>query len=134
VAKKLVEVALVVVPLMAVKFWRVEEPERRRFESEVSPPVTFKVPVKLAALEMFWLLIRPEVMAPVLREVAKRFVLLATPEKKLVEVALPEIKALPLTDNLSFGVVEPMPVKPFELIVRAAVVEVAKVDGEPVAM
>ena len=54
--------------------------------------------------------------------------------KKLVEVPPPETKRLPLTDNLSFGVVEPTPNLPLASMVNAAVVEVAKVDGEPVAM
>ena len=50
-----VVVALVVVAFNPVKFWRVEEPVTRRFESEVRPPVAVRVvlmatlPVKLAA-------------------------------------------------------------------------------------
>ena len=52
VAKKLVEVAEVVVELMAVKFWRVEEALRRRLERLVRPPVAVSVPVKEAAEEM----------------------------------------------------------------------------------
>ena len=38
--------------LEAVKFWRVEEPVRRRFERVVRPAVAVRVPVKLAAEEM----------------------------------------------------------------------------------
>jgi hypothetical protein len=58
VAKKFVEVAEVVVARRAVKFCRVDEPERRRFDSEVRPPVAVRVvpiarePVKLAADEI----------------------------------------------------------------------------------
>ena len=52
VAKELVEVALVEVELSAVKFRSVEEPERSRLESDVSPAVAVSVPVKLAAEEM----------------------------------------------------------------------------------
>ena len=52
VAKKLVEVELVVVELIPVKLSKVVEPERRRLESEVSPAVAVRVPVKLAALEI----------------------------------------------------------------------------------
>ena len=74
--------------LEAVKFWRVEEPVRRRFERVVRPAVAVRVPVKLAAEEMVWLLIKPEVIGPAVRvpmlpEVEKRLV-----EKKLVVVAL----------------------------------------------
>ena len=52
VAKRVVVVALVVVELTAVKFWRVEEPVSKRFERVVKPPVAVSVPVKLAADEM----------------------------------------------------------------------------------
>ena len=41
-------VAVVVVAFTPVKFWSVEEPVTRRFESEVRPPVAVRVPVKLA--------------------------------------------------------------------------------------
>ena len=57
-AKKLVEVALVEVEFSAVKLSSVEEPESRRFDKLVSPPVAVKLvptvrePVKLAALEI----------------------------------------------------------------------------------
>jgi hypothetical protein len=44
-------------------------------------------PVKLAALEMVWPLIRPLVMRPVVRAVEKRFVLDAVVLKMLVPVA-----------------------------------------------
>ena len=52
VLKKLVLVALVDVEFKAVKFCKVVEPESNRLDSEVSPPVTVKVPVRLAAEEM----------------------------------------------------------------------------------
>ena len=52
VAKKLVVVAEVPVAFTKVKFWRVVDPERRRLESEVRPPVAVRVPVKFAAEEM----------------------------------------------------------------------------------
>ena len=48
-----VVVAFVVVLFTAVKFWRVVEPVKRRLLKVVKPEVTFKVPVKFAALEMF---------------------------------------------------------------------------------
>ena len=57
--------------------------------------------------------------------VEKRLVEEAVVEKRLVEVALPEMKALPETARAWFGVVEPIPKKPFALIESAAVVEVA---------
>ena len=50
--ERLVEVALVEVLFSAVKLSKVEEPERRRLESEVKPAVAVKVPVKFAALDM----------------------------------------------------------------------------------
>ena len=55
---KLVVVALVPVAVRKVKFWRVVEPLRRRFESDVRPPVAVSVvpiardPVKFAAEEI----------------------------------------------------------------------------------
>ena len=58
VANELVEVELVVVDCSAVKLSSVEEPESRRFDKLVSPPVAVKLvptvrePVKLAALEI----------------------------------------------------------------------------------
>ena len=104
VVKRLVEVALVPVALMKVKFWRVLEPLSKRLAKVPSP-----VAVKL----------------PPFAVVKNKFVEEAVVEKRLVEVALPEIKTLPLTESLSLGVEEPMPKKPLALIVRAAVVEVA---------
>lgn len=66
----------------------------------VNPPVTFKVPVKFAALEIVWLLINPEVIvfvprlsapervtAPALIVVAKRLVDEAVVAKREVVVA-----------------------------------------------
>jgi len=93
VEKRLVVVAEVPVALMKVKFWRVEEPVRRRLERVVRPPVTLSVPVKLAAEEIVWSLIRPEVIGPAVRvpmlpEVEKRLVDEAVVEKRLVVVAL----------------------------------------------
>jgi hypothetical protein len=92
VEKRDVVVALVPVALTNVKFWRVEEPVSSRFESVVSPPVAVTVPVKLAADDIVWPLIRPEVSVPavsvpILPDVEKRFVLEAVLEKKLVVVA-----------------------------------------------
>ncbi len=87
VAKRLVVVAAVPVAFTKVKFWRVDEPVSNRFESVVRPLVTLSVPVKEAALEIVWLLIAPEVMSPVLREVEKRLVLEAVVAKRFVEVA-----------------------------------------------
>ena len=52
VANELVLVELVVVELIPVKLSKVLDPERRRLESEVSPAVAVRVPVKLAALEI----------------------------------------------------------------------------------
>ena len=58
VAKKNVDVALVVVAFQPVKFWRVEDPVRRRLDRDVRPPITSRVvptvsdPVKFAADEM----------------------------------------------------------------------------------
>ena len=49
VANIVVVVALLEVEFRAVKLSRVVEPERRRFERDVSPAVAVRVPVKLAA-------------------------------------------------------------------------------------
>lgn len=82
VEKRLVVVALVPVAFAKVKFWRVDEPLRRRLE---------KVE-------------RPAVSEPMLAEVEKRLVLEAVPEKSAVVVAfvvveLPEISKLLLNSN-----------------------------------
>lgn len=69
-----------------MKLRSVDEPLIKRLESEVRPEVTESVPVKLAADEMFWPLIVPEVMSPALIEVAKRLVEEAVVAKELVEV------------------------------------------------
>jgi hypothetical protein len=103
VAKKLVVVAEVPVALRKVKFWRVLEPVRRRFESVVNPPVAVRVPVKLAVDEIVWPLIKPEVMAPrvefpAVKVVVKRLVDEAVVAKELVVVA-----AVPV----AFGKVRP---------------------------
>ena len=92
VAKKFVVVAEVPVAFTKVKFWRVDEPVRRRLERVERPPVTVRVPVKLAAEEMVWEFIKPEVMAPrvespAVSAVAKRFVEDAVVANELVEVA-----------------------------------------------
>jgi hypothetical protein len=65
----------------------------KRLERVVSPALTFKVPVKLAAEEIVWPLIKPElivpaVSAPMLPFVEKRLVVEAVVEKKFVVVAL----------------------------------------------
>jgi hypothetical protein len=53
VAKKLVDVAFEVVAFCPVKFWKVEEPERRRFVSEARPVLSIekRVVVAKAAVE-----------------------------------------------------------------------------------
>ena len=66
VLKRFVVVALVPVAFTKVKFWRVEEPLTRRFESVPRPPEKL----------------------PVVREVEKRLVLDAVVAKEAVEVAL----------------------------------------------
>jgi hypothetical protein len=86
----LVVVALVEVEFRAVKFWRVEEALTLRLERVVKPLVMVTVPVKLAAFEMVWPLIRPEVIGPAVRVpmlpvVAKRFVVVAVKNVPLFE-------------------------------------------------
>jgi len=89
VAKKLVVVAEVPVAFRKVKFWRVDEPVRRRFERVVSPAVAVRVPVKLAAEEMVWELMSPEVKAP---ETVKTW---AVPLPRVIElVRMSEVEAL----------------------------------------
>ena len=56
-----------------------------------------------------------------------------TPPMK-VEVPVPPTKSWPAADNCADGDVVPMPRKPFAFIVSAAVVLVANVLGEEVAM
>ena len=86
------------------------EPERSRLERVVSPPVAVTVPVKLAAELIVWPLIKPEVMAPVVRAplevmlpvvklVEKRLVEEAVVAKELVEVAAVVVE-LPMTKRL----------------------------------
>jgi hypothetical protein len=92
VVNRLVVVAELPVAFTKVKFWRVVEPVRRRFERVVRPPVAVRVPVKDAAEEIVWPFINPDVIAPavilpVFREVEKRLVLEAVVLKKLVVVA-----------------------------------------------
>jgi len=98
VEKRLVVVAEVEVELIEVKFRSVEEPVRRRLERVERPPVTVRVPVKLAAAEIVWLLMLPEVMTPVLREVENKFVLEALVEKKFVVVALVPVAVVKVKD------------------------------------
>jgi hypothetical protein len=121
VAKKLVEVAEEEVELTAVKFWRVVEPLTKRVA---------KVP------------------APVVSEVEKRLVEEAVVEKKLVVVAfelveLTAVKFWRVEEELAksvFVVVSPVIVaeltvsKPLALMERAEAVEVAKVEGDEVAI
>ena len=117
-----------------MKFWRVEEPERSKLESEVSPPVAVSVdpiasePVRFAVLEIVCPLMRPVVTAPsvvapatlsvppivvlpVLSEVEKRLVELAVVEKKLVEVALVVVE-FPVMTKLALMVEEALDTKP----------------------
>jgi len=72
---RVVVVALVVVALIPVKFWRVEEAFARKLVA-VTRPV--------------------EVMLPPLKIEAKRLVLLAVVAKKVVEVALVEVELSPV--------------------------------------
>ncbi len=76
-----------VVELRAVKFCKVEEPLSNRLERFVKPAVAVTVPVKLAAEEIVWPLISPEVTTPRLELVLKRLVDDAVVEKKFVVVA-----------------------------------------------
>ena len=85
VAKKLVEVPLVEVELRRVMFWKVLDPFNRRLESVVRPAVAVNVPVKLAALDIVWPLINPEVIRP-----AVKLPMLPLVEKRLVELAVVE--------------------------------------------
>ncbi len=96
---------------MAVNLWRVEEPVTRRLERVERPPVAVRVPVKFAADEIVWPLIRPEVIA-----VAKRLVVEALVEKKLVVVA--EVPVA-LVKVKAWRVVEPMAVR---LVVEAVTI------------
>ena len=130
--KKLVVVALVPVAFTKVKFWRVEEPVSKRLESVVRPLVTVSVPVKLAAEEMVWLLIAPEVIAaavmlPVFKLVEKRLVELAVVEKRLVVVALVVVDLVMLSKMLA-------PVKRLESVskVEEAVESAAQTNVPPV--
>ena len=122
--KKLVEVAWVEVErvmlekmLAPVKVLesvsKVEEAVESVAQTKL-PPVQVSLLVPVQVLKP-----KPLIAAP------KRLVVEAVVEKKLVEVALPETKRLPLTESLSLGVVEPRPRKPLRSMVRAAVVEVA---------
>ena len=135
VEKRLVEVAWVPVALTKVKFCKVLDPERRRFERVVRPPVAVTVPVKLAAEEIVWPLIKPEVTAPrvalpVLREVEKRLVDEAVVEKKLVVVA--EVPVAEVKERLVRVAFEPVRVvEKREVEVAEVVVEFAKIASYP---
>ena len=107
-----------------MKFWRVDDPLRRRFESEVSPPVAVRVvptarePVKLAAEVMVCPFTRPEVMVfeprfkapdeviaprveiPAVRFVVKRLVEDAVLAKVLVDVAKVEVAKVEVRDAM----------------------------------
>ena len=131
VAKKLVVVAEVPVAFTKVKFWRVLDPVARRLARVVSPvkyeapetesavveaygktlapvavevmiPAIPRVPVKLAADEIVWLLMRPEVSAPVTVAVssvafdANRLVEDAVVAKDVVVVALVVVEFRPV--------------------------------------
>ncbi len=77
-AKKLVDVALVVVAFTPVKFWRVVEPESSKVESDVAP-VTLSVEASVAAPDVY--------KVPPESAVAKKFV-----EVALVVVAFTPVK------------------------------------------
>jgi hypothetical protein len=148
VVEKLVVVALVVVELVAVKFWKVEEAVTKRlvvvawvavrFKRVVMPEETESEPVKEAALEIVWLLIRPEVMvlaprfkapllvmAPTAREVR-----LPVPPKRLVAKKLVVVALVPvaLTKVKFCRVVEPRAKKLVE--VASVAVRLAMVPKE----
>ena len=129
-------VADVPVALAKVKFWRVEDPVSKRLERVESPAVAVRVPVKLAALEMVCELMRPEVIAPVVKAVEKRFVLLAVVLKKFVVVALVPVafakvkfcKVLEALRSRLAKVPKPVEVKlPPEPVVKKRLVELAVV-------
>ena len=83
VAKSVVVVALEVVLLTPVKFWKVEEPLESRLP-KVPRVETVSEPVKLAALEIVWPLIKPEVVMVL----AVKLPMLPLVEKRLVEEAV----------------------------------------------
>ena len=74
VVKNVVEVLFVVVALIPVKFWKVEDPVERRFEAVTEPKVEL----------------------PAVRTVAKRLVELAVVAKSVVEVALVVVLLIPV--------------------------------------
>ena len=122
VAKKLVEVALVIVPVVANKLVAVALVKVALVlvrlvmvvVASVLVPVTERVPVKLAALEIVWSLMRPEVRvvkveAPVTASVLPR-------------VVAPVMLAVPATVRSELGVVVPMPTLPFGYVMTMPVV------------
>ena len=110
------------------RIFAVKEPPKRlvevpdvpvKVERVVRPFETVRVPVKLAAEEMVWELMRPEVIgprvaAPAFRAVAKRFVEEAVVEKKLVVVAFVAV-ALPVMLKFPITVDEAVEMKPWEV-------------------
>jgi hypothetical protein len=74
------------------------------------------------------------ILAEVSKEFMKALVVVNLVAKKSVVVELPLTNRFPLTLNLSFGVVDPIPTKPLVLMVRAGVVDVANVSGDEVDM
>jgi hypothetical protein len=90
VEKSVVEVALVVVELRPVKFCKVDEPSERRFPN-VPRLATVREPVKLAAEDIVWPFIKPEVTVPRFELVANKLVEEAVPEKMFEVVALPNV-------------------------------------------
>ena len=64
VPKMFVVVAFVVVERSPVKFCNVEEPSTSKLAKVVKPEATLRVPVKLAAEDIVWPLINPDVIAP----------------------------------------------------------------------
>ena len=102
----------------------VEVPEVPEKVERVVRPVTFNVPVKLAADEIVWPLMRPEVIVPrvalpVFNVVEKRLVEEATEEKMLVVVA--EVVVLRLAINPPVKVDEAVEINPLS---KPIVVEV----------
>ena len=90
VKAKVVVVAFVEVAFWAVKFWSVVEPDKRRLEREVSPPVAVKVPVKLAAEDIVCEFMSPEVIVPEVKLPNTEVPEVRLVEKRLVDDAVVE--------------------------------------------
>ena len=117
VAKRFVVVAEVPVAFWNVKLARVEEPFTCRFERVVKPPVALSVPVKLAAKEIVWPLMRPEVTVPKLalfaeRLIVKRFVDEAVEAKKFVVVAFVVVELITFNPKIFAAVEERFDIVP----------------------